>query len=325
MIIQRPHFSTERWGFLFMWRRRVDKDMEKCPVCNSPTLTTVCECGYDFKEKEVVGKNKVIEFYKSVKTTKDWLKQVKLVKNIHQVQQKKHGVSYSGKSGGWKLEKTAKLLSEQISIISDIIDLADAIDLYPDLKLSQCKNRSHALRRWKEFKAAGILYLFYKKFDSEKDLQEYLETQWDDTPLGEKWVIKESLLNTGDVGQIDILAHHRDEDRWLIIELKKDTSPDKTVGQLQRYMGWVKENLAEKDEKIEGIIISGFPPDKNVKYALSINPDIEQKIYYLKNGAMKFIKEQFLEGLLDIMKLPLGQQMERLKEIRLRKENNKCV
>jgi len=258
-----------------------------------------------------------------VKTTKDWLKRVKLVKDIHQVQQKKHGVSYSGNSGGWKLKKTAKLLSDQISIISDIINLADAIDLYPEL--SECKNRSHALRRLKEFRTAGILGLFFEKFDSEKDLQEYLETQWDDTPLGEKWVIKETLLNTGDVGQIDILAHHRDEDRWLIIELKKDTSPDKTVGQIQRYMGWVKENLAEKDEKIEGIIISGFPPDKNVNYALSVNPNIEQKIYYLKNGVMEFIKEQLLEGLLDIMELPPDQQMELLKKSRLRKENSKFV
>jgi hypothetical protein len=58
------------------------------------------------------------------------------------------------------------------------------------------------------------------------------------------------------------------------------------VGQIQRYMGWVKKNLA-KDKRVRGIIIlheqeDDYENDKQVsylRYALLVNPDIQLKFY----------------------------------------------
>ena len=77
-----------------------------------------------------------------------------------------------------------------------------------------------------------------------------------------------------------MLAQDKKNSKWIVIELKKGASFDRTVVQTQTYIGWVKENLADKDEKVVGIIISGFPPDIRMKFAIFDNPDIEHKIYY---------------------------------------------
>src|SRR5262249_35976603 len=36
--------------------------------------------------------------------------------------------------------------------------------------------------------------------------------------------------------------------RWLVIELKREQSTGQTVGQLLRYVGWVRRHLAGKEE-----------------------------------------------------------------------------
>ena len=43
----------------------------------------------------------------------------------------------------------------------------------------------------------------------------------------------------------------------LVIELKKGRASDSVVGQIQRYMGYVKDELAEKNQPVKGVII-GF-------------------------------------------------------------------
>jgi len=127
-----------------------------------------------------------------------------------------------------------------------------------------------------------------EKYSSEAELQEYLETNWETTPLGEEWELRESQVNVGSKRRLDILAHHRTEDSWLVVELKKDESPDCTVGQILRYMGWIKENRAGKNEKVKGVIISGYPPDENIRYALMHTPDVDQKIYSIEKGETIF-------------------------------------
>lgn len=46
------------------------------------------------------------------------------------------------------------------------------------------------------------------------------------------------------------------------------------VGQIQRYMGYVKEELAEDGQGVKGIIIA-LDDDKKIKYALSVAQNIE--------------------------------------------------
>lgn len=55
-------------------------------------------------------------------------------------------------------------------------------------------------------------------------------------------------------GYIDILAKDKD-DNFVVIELKRGRSKQEVVGQILGYIGWVQKNLAEKNQKVRGIII----------------------------------------------------------------------
>jgi hypothetical protein len=135
----------------------------------------------------------------------------------------------------------------------------------------------------------GIFSRFYKKFKKESLLRDYLKKNWHEISNFKEWELEKIEFQTGNSLRIDLLAHDPKNSKWIVIELKKDTSPDKTVGQTKAYMGWVTENLATEDEKIEGIIISGYPPDIRMKYALNAISDITQLIYYLDgNGNLNF-------------------------------------
>jgi RecB family endonuclease NucS len=79
------------------------------------------------------------------------------------------------------------------------------------------------------------------------------------------------------VGAIDLLAKHKSENKWLVIEMKRDYSSDKVVGQVLRYMGWVKQNLA-KDGEVHGLIIGLFP-DVKLEHALIPVPNLEFRRY----------------------------------------------
>lgn len=54
---------------------------------------------------------------------------------------------------------------------------------------------------------------------------------------------------------IDILATDR-TGGLVVIELKVSRGYDRVVGQLMRYVAWVKKNLAEPEQKVRGVIIA---------------------------------------------------------------------
>lgn len=54
---------------------------------------------------------------------------------------------------------------------------------------------------------------------------------------------------------IDILALDY-QGNYVVIELKVSKGYDRVVGQLLRYMAWIAENLADKDQQVRGIIIA---------------------------------------------------------------------
>lgn len=58
--------------------------------------------------------------------------------------------------------------------------------------------------------------------------------------------------------------------------MKKNQTSDDTIGQISKYMGWVKENL--NNENVKGIIVSG-KYDEKLYYAQKTVPNIELFIY----------------------------------------------
>lgn len=81
-----------------------------------------------------------------------------------------------------------------------------------------------------------------------------------------------------DIGPIDILAID-EEGNFIVFELKLSRGADKAMGQLSRYMGWVKRNLS-KDKKVKGVIVAKNV-DEKLKYAASVIPDISLFEYEL--------------------------------------------
>ena len=117
-------------------------------------------------------------------------------------------------------------------------------------------------------------------FALEKHLEDFLVQNWKQTELGKHYEIFEEegeLVGQqypSDTGPIDILAISKDKKTILVVELKKGRVSDNVVGQIQRYMGYVKEELAEKDQEVKGVII-GLEDDLRIKRALSVATNIE--------------------------------------------------
>ncbi len=82
--------------------------------------------------------------------------------------------------------------------------------------------------------------------------------------------IKNGQYDTEDAGTMDFLCIDKNND-FVVIELKRKAT-DSTIGQLCRYMGWVKQNLCKDGQKIKGIILADSK-DIYINYALNIISD----------------------------------------------------
>ncbi|MGE3755816.1 MAG: endonuclease NucS domain-containing protein [Planctomycetota bacterium] len=122
-------------------------------------------------------------------------------------------------------------------------------------------------------------------FGLERHLHEFLIDNWTRVPELREWDLYEvdgelvgSEYNTGAVGRIDLLARHKTDDRWLVLELKRGQTSDETVGQVLRYMSWVRRHLASTTGAVEGAIVCAAP-DTKLQYALDGQPAIRCLTY----------------------------------------------
>ncbi len=86
--------------------------------------------------------------------------------------------------------------------------------------------------------------------------------------------------NTGVVGEMDMLLVTESGD-FVIVELKRESS-DKTVGQICRYYGWVKENIAKDSNKVYGVVLAQ-EINEHLRYAIkATNSNISYRQLTLK-------------------------------------------
>lgn len=117
-------------------------------------------------------------------------------------------------------------------------------------------------------------------FALEKHLEDFLVKNWKQTELGKLYDIYEEdgeLVGQqypSDTGPLDILAISKDKSTLLVVELKRGRVSDNVVGQIQRYMGYVKEELAEPHQTVKGVII-GLEDDVRIRRALAVTQNIE--------------------------------------------------
>ena len=120
------------------------------------------------------------------------------------------------------------------------------------------------------------------RFYMEKTLENFIIENWDTTEFAKNYelIYEEGELVSQqyktEIGPIDILARDKKSKNYVVIELKKNQTSDDTVGQIARYMGWIKEK--KHDQDVKGIIVAG-QFDKRLDYALRMIPNIEVFLY----------------------------------------------
>lgn len=120
-------------------------------------------------------------------------------------------------------------------------------------------------------------------FGMESHLEDFLIANWSKTIFGDRYDL---IYDEGDltsqqyrttVGEIDILAKGKNGEEFLVIELKKGRTSDAVVGQILRYIAWIRENMAN-GKAVKGAVIV-LDIDEKLKYALKELKDIELYIY----------------------------------------------
>ncbi len=147
-------------------------------------------------------------------------------------------------------------------------DLSRVIDYFKKVVSNELTKPDSAIGQ-------GVFYL-------EKQLEDFLINNWDRTELGKKYdlIVEDgeviSRQYKTDVSSIDILAKDKRTSSYVVIELKKNQTSDDTVGQVARYMGWIKDKKGDKN--VKGVIIAA-EYDEKLEYALKAVPNVEVFLY----------------------------------------------
>ena len=147
-------------------------------------------------------------------------------------------------------------------------DLKFIINSYKKFVSMEIKNESSPISQ-------GLFYM-------EKQLEDFIIENWNNTEFGKKYDLIEeegrviSQQYPTSIGKIDILAKDKKTKSYVVIELKKNQTSDDTIGQLSRYMGWIKEH--KKDDNVKDIIVAG-KFDEKLKYAKTMVPNSEAFLY----------------------------------------------
>ncbi len=116
-------------------------------------------------------------------------------------------------------------------------------------------------------------------FALEKYLEDFLVSNCTRTALGSKYDIytvdgeQVGQQFQTDTGPVDILAVSKDGSELLVVELKKGRASDVVVGQVQRYMGYLMDELAERHQQVKGVIIA-LEDDLKIRRALRATSNI---------------------------------------------------
>jgi hypothetical protein len=130
------------------------------------------------------------------------------------------------------------------------------------------------------------------EFALENHLEDFMDKNWNNVNFGANLKRFDDGEQSGrqyPVGtwRIDFLCLDNDTNDFVVIELKRGQSSDETIGQVLRYMGWVKENLCQENQKVRGIIIC-HEVDKGLRYAVQHIESVEILTYKVDFALSKF-------------------------------------
>lgn len=99
---------------------------------------------------------------------------------------------------------------------------------------------------------------------TERALEEHLERHWEETPFRKMGIALASRERNGLAGRqvmtpvnaIDLLGYRRQAREWWVFELKRGRPNDAVVGQIGRYLSWMREAHVTGGETVTGAIIA---------------------------------------------------------------------
>jgi len=109
---------------------------------------------------------------------------------------------------------------------------------------------------------------------AERNLEEFVVQQLTAIETGLRLVHRQLATPAG---RLDLLCQDA-AGNWVVVELKREQGTDQVVGQVLRYMGWVKEH--HRTDKVRGIIIVG-KKDQALTYAVKAAPNVQVKEFKL--------------------------------------------
>jgi len=262
----------------------LDSVTQSCPACHEKIHDDreICRCGYHFCKKEIQDWELAREYLAHF-TKEKWIEKIQFMKNVADIQKKRSGHSPN---------RTRENLNQPAGTFYEYIEIAGTIDQSPELRA--CINITRARAVWSEKKHDHGFRR--QSFEDERALNNFLQKNWSTTNLADSWELRGSEFPTSSGSKkIDLLAHHKTDKKWLVIELKVNKASDEAVGQLLRYMGWVKLNLAagcDDEEIVEGLIIT-HRIDEDLLCSLVYSKDIKVQEYKLQDS------EFYLQGIDD--------------------------
>lgn len=127
------------------------------------------------------------------------------------------------------------------------------------------------------------------EFLLERDLQRYLAENLECIEPGLKLYEDDDIrgleFEAGGGRRIDILAVDK-TGAFVVLELKVSKGYDRVVGQLLRYVNWVRQNLAEPGQRVRGIIVCRNMSD-DLRLACASIKDVELFEYQLSVSVTK--------------------------------------
>jgi hypothetical protein len=80
------------------------------------------------------------------------------------------------------------------------------------------------------------------------------------------------------IGRLDFLCIDQVTDALVVVELKRGRPSDMVIGQIARYMGYVRSHLAMPGQPVEGLIVAQEADDA-LRYAVAAFPGLQLMTY----------------------------------------------
>jgi hypothetical protein len=132
------------------------------------------------------------------------------------------------------------------------------------------------------------------EFALETHLEEFIDNNWEGINFGSK--LARYKMEDQDGRQfpagpwsIDFLCTERETGDFVVVELKRGKTSDAAVGQILRYIGWVRKNMAKEGQRVKGIIIAK-EVDEALGYAVRDLADVSVSTYKVDFSLAPFKK-----------------------------------